>query len=897
MSTGARAGNASSGRGGNAGRARGGTPNEAGQAGMPAPGEAGTGGVELGGRGGTTTATGGTGTHGGRAGAANGGGGAKASGGADELGGAGAGEAGDASGGDAAGRGGTGGLAGTGGTGIVCPASGGAGAGNSSGANPSCTDASDCDHAIGERACGAWACQDGACTVETRCTDADGDGFWTGPDCACSGRALDCDDGDETVGDSTSVSCCNGGTRACTSGVWGLCSGATGESCNGEDDDCNGTPDDLPVITCGLGACRATIQSCVNGTLTSCKPNSPATTVDDCNGIDDDCDGAVDEDCPVCIHVAPNGNDTTARACNGALPFASVQAALDFADVHREVARRVCVAAGPSCGSTATYDGPTSQDLTMHEGISLLGNYESTGWTRCEDATTSTHLAPRTGHGVLFPPGIALATGLDGFAIDRTLASAVVAGVTVDGARGVMLSNLQIVGSARGPSGSTTAEAYGVNVVNGGDATVARSIIEGAYASHSSAVRAVGSRLTLEQNAPPNAYCTTLNGGEGSAGPRIGSGSILSTTQSTAVELVDSPGSRIGTSILCANAESPPQSVSALTISGRADGIVVNDDIISGFGVAGVLLNDCDDGAPWLVDTGVGINFDQGHFPSSDTPALRVTGACHPVIEAGSAGISFSYNSLPVGSGGFGSPVGTAIDCGDGTVPSRCVITNNDVTGLHFYDVEPLPSGTSPAGTAINCRSGSCARIDGNVIDGISVSVESSGGGSPCGSCSADGTGLVLGGAATSVRGNDIAGATRFGDANPPNGSLPTSATSVSGRTTANIDDNHLRDLFEGSATEFERNVSGGVSWTHSGGVVSDNCAAYFYEANTSADPAVFQDNDLYGANGGTIYRDEGSTDLTTAAEVDALTDMTVSGTTDTACTTPPVTASITPAR
>ena len=49
-------------------------------------------------------------------------------------------------------------------------------------------------------------------------------------------------------------------------------------------------------ITCGVGACERTVQMCVNGQQQTCTPGEPSPEV--CNGIDDNCDGQVDEGNP-----------------------------------------------------------------------------------------------------------------------------------------------------------------------------------------------------------------------------------------------------------------------------------------------------------------------------------------------------------------------------------------------------------------------------------------------------------------------------------------------------------------------------------------------------------------------------------------------------------------------
>ncbi|MBW2264452.1 MAG: hypothetical protein JRG91_21005, partial [Deltaproteobacteria bacterium] len=84
-------------------------------------------------------------------------------------------------------------------------------------------------------------------------------------------------------------SVCSGGAVTCTAGF------PTGPdtTCNGVDEDCDGSVDEHWVAgTCGVGACMGT-ATCVGGTE-SCIEGSP-TADTTCDGIDDDCDGSTDE--------------------------------------------------------------------------------------------------------------------------------------------------------------------------------------------------------------------------------------------------------------------------------------------------------------------------------------------------------------------------------------------------------------------------------------------------------------------------------------------------------------------------------------------------------------------------------------------------------------------------
>jgi hypothetical protein len=195
------------------------------------------------------------------------------------------------------------------------------------------------DEGLGSTTCGIGACQ---VTVQS-CVGGAAQSCVPGAPSAevCDGALDDdcdgtVDDGCECVNGATqgcysgsgataNVGACHGGVQTCVLGHWGACAGEVtpkAETCNGVDDDCNGGTDEgLGSTICGVGACQALVQNCVNGAPVACAPGSPSAEI--CDGEDNDCDGQVDEDQPTvscgvgaCAVTIPSCVNGILRACD-----------------------------------------------------------------------------------------------------------------------------------------------------------------------------------------------------------------------------------------------------------------------------------------------------------------------------------------------------------------------------------------------------------------------------------------------------------------------------------------------------------------------------------------------------------------------------------------------------
>ena len=137
----------------------------------------------------------------------------------------------------------------------------------------------------------------------------------------CNNQDDDCDGLQEVARETQALigydrcgsgACARKSVGRCTAGAMQTCTPnmPTAETCDGLDNDCNGTIDDMctcradeprpcytgPSETRGVGACRGGMRTCSNGSYTRCT-GEVKPSLEICNGVDDDCDGTVDDLC------------------------------------------------------------------------------------------------------------------------------------------------------------------------------------------------------------------------------------------------------------------------------------------------------------------------------------------------------------------------------------------------------------------------------------------------------------------------------------------------------------------------------------------------------------------------------------------------------------------------
>lgn len=112
----------------------------------------------------------------------------------------------------------------------------------------------------------------------------------------CDGVDNDCDGTTDSL-ERPCQTVCGVGTERCAAGDWAGCDAPSpsDETCNGQDDDCDGRVDEQLIQACSSD-CGSGSQVCDNGAWGDCSARQPVA--EQCNNnLDDDCNGSIDESC------------------------------------------------------------------------------------------------------------------------------------------------------------------------------------------------------------------------------------------------------------------------------------------------------------------------------------------------------------------------------------------------------------------------------------------------------------------------------------------------------------------------------------------------------------------------------------------------------------------------
>jgi len=273
---------------------------------------------------------------------------------------------------------------------------------NCNGVDDDCDGTTDENYVSQATSCGVGAC---ARTGSTSCVggsevDSCTPGTPAASDTTCDGIDDDCnglvDDGYVSQGTSCGVGVCAAtGSTSCVAGqVQNSCTPglATGPdtNCNGLDEDCDGTADNHYVsqlTSCGVGACAAMgMSSCVGGSVQeNCSPGAPSEEV--CDGIDNDCDGVVDNGLSFHFYYEDLDNDTYGNAlkeivaCQQPEGYVDNSSGFDCNDndstVYPGAADAMCNGVDDNC------NGQTDEDYVSQPTTCGTGACAATGSTSC----------------------------------------------------------------------------------------------------------------------------------------------------------------------------------------------------------------------------------------------------------------------------------------------------------------------------------------------------------------------------------------------------------------------------------------------------------------------------------------------------------------------------------
>ena len=255
-----------------------------------------------------------------------------------------------------------------------------------------CDGIADEDFETSATTCGAGAC---AASGQLVCSggqelDDCAPGVAAADDATCDGQDDDCDgsiDEDATTSATTCGlgACAAQGEAECVDGaVVDSCTpgspAADDVTCDGQDDDCDGATDEdwaSAAIACGLGACAAQGETVCEGgaEVEDCSPGSPSADDSLCNGADDDCDGEVDEDFAV-----------TPTACGAGACAAEGELVCEAGEVVDTCALVTPAAEDATCdGTDDDCDGEIDEDVAAEATTCGAGACAADGVSACVD--------------------------------------------------------------------------------------------------------------------------------------------------------------------------------------------------------------------------------------------------------------------------------------------------------------------------------------------------------------------------------------------------------------------------------------------------------------------------------------------------------------------------------
>jgi alpha-tubulin suppressor-like RCC1 family protein len=567
------------------------------------------------------------------------------------------------------------------------------------------------------------------------------------------------------------------------------------------------------------------------------------------------------------LKVTPSGDDAGASMSQGATPFRTVQAAIDFAAAHANAAQKVCVAGGAACGSTVAHAGPTGAALTMRDGVSVYGSYDEGTWTRCDNTTTS--LVLTHADGVSFGSDLNETTALDRFEVVRAQGT-VTRGVTIDGSTNVELVGLTITGP------STGVTLFGIDIRGGAEVLLRDVEVQAVSASTGTVgVSCDRSLCVIEESS----IAVAAEAGADAQG----------------VWFEDAPGSTIAETVVVATGNGA-DAVTGVHVAGDATGTSFSGGSISSAGgtlATAIVFDGCASSAPAVTESQLSA---QGS--GSIVAAAMVSDECN---------VLFARNVLQATGAGATTTIGVA--CSASANEPGCVLVDNTIGTSN-----PLSAtGTDALGYGVSCAGGGgCAEIRGNTItalgtpgncrrvctyEGIGIDLVSGDtlvdSNIVSAGCVDRGVGIrVATNASARIENNLVFG--RHSDAACgtalADNVLETTGVEIHGSASVDVHSNTIRG--GGSQLPVSGCYSMAISLRADGGSFRNNilhpgvCPSRngFAEGTAAdpfaptGDPAILQNNDFestfgYPASGerGAIYLDEGATNLSTAAAVNAL--------------------------